>query len=613
MALLKRVLTTAFRVFLVLVLLEVGLRVSGLLHLQAQDAMNAPVEGARRILVYGDSHTFEAGNLSWPYQLEKMLPGYDIINLAKPGVSYTYIAAHLEQDIKEYSPEALIVMIGQFGENPLQKSGQASFLGELRVVRLVLQGIDILRPHRDKQELSGEALFNKTVERRLAEDPEDHEAMLYRALYHLSYDCYPCAEEWLARSIKAKPTPTAYINLWYLYYGGQRLSDAWAITTMMEDLGFPPEEVAYYRGKTAYQARNTTLATELFTSALMHRPDHFGALFELGMINHDQGNREIAQIYFQKLLTIYGNPDWDENGYLHAAWAKMQKGSYRDAEGLFMLAFARNPDTQETSFNLGMFYVNGRQYVEGQYHLSRMGVILLEHANYPVIQHRTSYETSFKSLDEQFRDWNAIMDAGDFYLHNRRYEDLLRIYSILLDRYPDERGEKYIVYVRMSMAFIYLGQNDKAEALLTHVENTDPRMLLVIYKELAGRFRKANETEMADMFLGLYEQQRISHMDQALAESFKEIYSIAKRHDVQLMVMQYPTMDVSELYPYFPDSDVVFISNEEPFRTLLLNTSYEELFKDRQGGFFGHSTELGHRMIAENVAQAIVDLEGGAS
>ena len=54
--------------------------------------------------------------------------------------------------------------------------------------------------------------------------------------------------------------------------------------------------------------------------------------------------------------------------------------------------------------------------------------------------------------------------------------------------------------------------------------------------------------------------------------------------------------------------NVIYISNHEIFRDLLTQHNYEDLFIDDFAGDFGHTTEFGYRIIADNVARELLKL-----
>ncbi len=97
-------------------------------------------------------------------------------------------------------------------------------------------------------------------------------------------------------------------------------------------------------------------------------------------------------------------------------------------------------------------------------------------------------------------------------------------------------------------------------------------------------------------------------------ENYQYIISTIYRNNKNtiIMPMQYPVLSIEELKeklktsPYY--DKLIFISNEENFKTALQNHKTEEIFTDMFGGKFGHCTELGNTLIAENVAETILKL-----
>ena len=89
-----------------------------------------------------------------------------------------------------------------------------------------------------------------------------------------------------------------------------------------------------------------------------------------------------------------------------------------------------------------------------------------------------------------------------------------------------------------------------------------------------------------------------------------EIYKNNKNTIV--MPMQYPMLSVEILKNNLRDSSycdkLIFISNEENFKNALQNHKIEDIFTDMFAGDFGHCTDFGNTLIAENVAETILNL-----
>jgi hypothetical protein len=80
----------------------------------------------------------------------------------------------------------------------------------------------------------------------------------------------------------------------------------------------------------------------------------------------------------------------------------------------------------------------------------------------------------------------------------------------------------------------------------------------------------------------------------------------------KIIAMQYPTLSVETLkkdltrLKYY--DKLIFIDNEKNFNKALKIYKTEDIFSDMFAGSFGHCTELGNTLIAENVAETILSL-----
>lgn len=97
----------------------------------------------------------------------------------------------------------------------------------------------------------------------------------------------------------------------------------------------------------------------------------------------------------------------------------------------------------------------------------------------------------------------------------------------------------------------------------------------------------------------------------ALTENYRSIARLALEAGGQFVAVQYPTLPLSSLKSHFSEDPalsekVVFVSNEENFNSLLAQRRFEEVFKDRFRGSWGHTTPLGHEAIARAVFAAVL-------
>lgn len=99
-------------------------------------------------------------------------------------------------------------------------------------------------------------------------------------------------------------------------------------------------------------------------------------------------------------------------------------------------------------------------------------------------------------------------------------------------------------------------------------------------------------------------------------ENYQSLYKTLRESGVCWIVVQYPTRSIEPLKDYFREVNrefekeprIRFVSNEENFEVAMQNSSYEKFFYDRFAGTFGHATDLGNKMIAENVVSTAEEL-----
>ena len=102
----------------------------------------------------------------------------------------------------------------------------------------------------------------------------------------------------------------------------------------------------------------------------------------------------------------------------------------------------------------------------------------------------------------------------------------------------------------------------------------------------------------------------ISYYNSSTYNNYQTLYNILNERKVKLVIMQYPMRNVKEFKNMFDEEqqqNVIFVSNEENFKKALENASYDDYFTDHFAGDFGHCTLKGNMLIAENVADVVLN------
>ena len=90
-------------------------------------------------------------------------------------------------------------------------------------------------------------------------------------------------------------------------------------------------------------------------------------------------------------------------------------------------------------------------------------------------------------------------------------------------------------------------------------------------------------------------------------QNYNTLKSLLDVHGIKLACMQYPMRSIKPLKAIFPSEDgLVFVDNEMLFKGAVLREGYKEYFSDMFAGDFGHCTDKGNWLLAENIANAIL-------
>ena len=117
----QRLALVVFGLLVGVVVLEIGLRIAGLVFLSVQERRNqlSLHEGhTYRVLCIGESTTALGGEDSYPSQLERSLNArgkgvsFSVINRGLPAVTTDVIVGHLEENLARYGPDVVVAMMG---------------------------------------------------------------------------------------------------------------------------------------------------------------------------------------------------------------------------------------------------------------------------------------------------------------------------------------------------------------------------------------------------------------------------------------------------------------------------------------------------------------------
>jgi hypothetical protein len=100
---------------------------------------------------------------------------------------------------------------------------------------------------------------------------------------------------------------------------------------------------------------------------------------------------------------------------------------------------------------------------------------------------------------------------------------------------------------------------------------------------------------------------RLKYYTPVTVNSYRKLKEILDKRGIRLVCVQYPMRNVEPLKKIFKeDEDIIFIDSESVLKEALKKGSYKEYFKDMIGGDFGHCTDKGNKLLADNIANTIL-------
>ena len=192
---------------------------------------------------------------------------------------------------------------------------------------------------------------------------------------------------------------------------------------------------------------------------------------------------------------------------------------------------------------------------------------------------------------------------GEIYQGLNKTDDTINLLWDTVQKSP----ENYAAYTELAWYYIENNQTTEAEDIFNKYK-TDRYELLTVYGKIEERYKEKGQFVKADeISKKIYE---IRQSDFKITQkNYLQLYKTLHKKGIKLMIMQYPTLKIDELKNIFRgDEDIIFISNEENFKKVLENSYYDDYFIDKFGKTFGHATKKGNILIAENVANEILNL-----
>jgi hypothetical protein len=126
---------------------------------------------------------------------------------------------------------------------------------------------------------------------------------------------------------------------------------------------------------------------------------------------------------------------------------------------------------------------------------------------------------------------------------------------------------------------------------------------------LATKYKELRENGLSSSYTAKLTDLRNQYFNPATTKNYLSLKRILDKRKIKLVCAQYPMRNIAPLKEIFqdePQGSVIFVDNEKIFTDGVQKHGYEEYFKDMFAGDFGHCTENGNRLLADNIANTII-------
>jgi tetratricopeptide (TPR) repeat protein len=540
-----------FGSLLSLILLEAGLRAGGYLMNSLQERRNMKAleeKGAFRILCLGESTTAFGGKDSYPSQLEEILNerkkdmAFTVINKGRIGTNTAAIAGDLEDTLAVYEPDMVITMMG------INDGG-------------------VIIPYEDVPAGRFMTFLKNLRTYKLAR-------LLHAHLTRTAHDRKGREKE---RGVFLNVTPReagGYVALGWCYRDLGRYDEA--AEMFRKALEREPHESDVYAGAGWFYVSQGKLTEgdALFKEALAIDPENHEAEEGLGWCYGYQGRYQEALEAFGKAIAIDAE---SASALIGLGNAYKNKGAYEEAEEAFKKAVAIAPEDYRAYVGLGWCYGDQGNYQEALGMFQKAVLTKPEGAQ------------TFRTLG-----WRALRQGA----LARGGEMLAR--AVDMDPGIDE------VYGGLAWCYGSPGRYQEALEMFSKAIEINPRNDRW-YAKVAICYEKLKDLEAARAWGDKAYRLRMKYYNPQTRSNYRRVKETVLGQGIRLVCVQYPMRSIEPLKKMFSDTEgVLFVDNSAVFREAVQRSRYEDYFTDIFAGDFGHCTPEGNRLLAENIAQAIL-------
>ncbi len=357
----------------------------------------------------------------------------------------------------------------------------------------------------------------------------------------------------------------------------------------------------------------------LLENAIKNSPNDPHVYVFMGDFYYENGQREKAEDFYRKGMNTAPH---DPHAYSALGNMYRMEGRYALAEEIFKIGLKSGDETKSWLYcDLGDLYreLGSRERAKTMY----LAGVKADPGNpRPYLElgnlHRDDGEllkakAMFESalMTEPQNPWTYI-ELGNLYRSKGEFEKSERIYETGI-----KAGQRNPwIYYQMGKLYLQMNQMEKAEKAL--IDGQAATSAVPWMKTVLSAWPLAGNAPGRPS-----DRESLAYPPEGTVLNYRKIRDVILRRRAKLVWMQYPMRSVAPLEDILgEDKGIIFVENKTNFENALKGHDLTEIFRDLFAGDFGHCTNIGNDLIADNLSRAILrsvgwepkgkDLGGGA-
>lgn len=344
----------------------------------------------------------------------------------------------------------------------------------------------------------------------------------------------------------------------------------------------PKTEAAYIELGNYYRddKHRNTEAEAVYKKGLELFPQSAQLHLELARFYRDQSLYDLAVQYYKKTLAI---DSLNNRTYVELGRYYRDNLKYPESETLLQQAIKIDPENDGAYRELAWFYSERGEFSRAEA-LYRKAIELNPKDTYNYIQFGRffydAYRKYYAQAEECFKKAIAIDPAED---RAGALQELGRL---------SREIKKYEQAEACFKQAIALNPNDRQA-----------------YAGLALTYEEEGKKDLSQRCYKKAESLNIHYFDNPhIGKNYLEIKKILDKHRILLVCVQYPMCNIRPLQGIFRNENgIIFVNNEKLFKENVAKTGYDDYFVDMFAGEFGHCNRKGNRLLAEHIADVILN------